>query len=172
MQANFGGTFDNFSFEFFYDIFTEDAALRLLLQSYKFSSGIHFRTFDLKPHPEKTGEKKILLNTNRTFRRHGLPQQKGRNVLFVFINTETTLRFHGTTPSFTAKSFSRSSGAYLYLSVADPGRGARGARFPSKKKKKKEKGKKKHADLVHDELKRDPYEDTDAEVDRCFKRAN
>ena len=27
MQAtNFGGTFDNFSFEFFYEIFTEDAS--------------------------------------------------------------------------------------------------------------------------------------------------
>ena len=39
---------------------------------------------------------------------------------------------------------------------------------PSKKKK----GKKKHVDLVHDELKRDPHEDTDVEVDRCFKRAN
>ena len=34
------------------------------------------------------------------------------------------------------------------------------------------KGKKKHVDLVHDELKRDPHEDTDVEVDRCFKRAN
>ena len=26
-------------------------------------------------HPEKTGEKNILLSTNRTFRPHGLPQQ-------------------------------------------------------------------------------------------------
>ena len=57
------------------------------------------------------------------------------------------------------------------LPVADPGRGAR---YPlkKKKKKKKKKGKKKHVDQVHDELKRDPYEDTDVEVDRCFKRAN
>ena len=30
---------------------------------------------------------------------------------FIVKNTETTLRIHGTTPSFTAKSFSRSSGA-------------------------------------------------------------
>ena len=43
---------------------------------------------------------------------------------------------------------------------------------PKKKKKKKKKGKKKHLDLVHDELKRDPYEDTDVEVDGRFKRAN
>ena len=57
------------------------------------------------------------------------------------------------------------------MTVADPGRGARGARYPLKKKKKK-KGKKKHVDLVHDELKRDPYEDTDVEVDERFKRAN
>ena len=28
------------------------------------------------------------------------------------MNTDTTLRIHGTTPSFTPKSFSRSSGAY------------------------------------------------------------
>ena len=56
--------------------------------------------------------------------------------------------------------------------MADPGRGARGARYPLKKKKKKKKGKKKHVDLVHDELKRDPYEDTDVEVDGRFKRAN
>ena len=60
------------------------------------------------------------------------------------------------------------------LPVADPGRGARGARYPlkKKKKKKKKKGKKKHEDPVHDELKRDPYEDTDVEVDGRFKRAN
>ena len=43
---------------------------------------------------------------------------------------------------------------------------------PSKKKKKKKKGKKKLVDLVHDELKKVPHEDTDVEVDRCFKRAN
>ena len=39
---------------------------------------------------------------------------------------------------------------------------------PSKKKK----GKKKHVALVHDELKRDPYDDSDVEVDGRFKRAN
>ena len=62
-------------------------------------------------------------------------------------------------------------------SVADPGRGVRGARYPLKKKKKKrererererERGRereKKHVDLVHDELKRDPYEDADEEVE-------
>ena len=56
--------------------------------------------------------------------------------------------------------------------VADPGRGARGARCPLKKKKKKrEREKKKLVDLVHDELKRDPYEVTDVEVDGRFQES-
>ena len=50
------------------------------------------------------------------------------------------------------------AGKFLIIfAVADPGRGARGARYPLKKKR----GKKK----------RDPYEDTDVEVDGRFKRA-
>ena len=54
-------------------------------------------------------------------------------------------------------------------SVADPGRGARGARYPSKKKY--EKWNTYSVDLVHDELKREPYEDADVEVGWRFQES-
>ena len=54
--------------------------------------------------------------------------------------------------------------------MADLGRGARGARYPLKKKK-KEREKKKHVDLVHDELKSDSYEDTGVDVDGRFQES-
>ena len=78
-------------------------------------------------------------------------------------------------PVLIAYQYCRKFGSYVTFSGGSRQRRERRALPPQKKKKKKKKkkGKKKHVDLVHDsELKRDPYEDTDVEVDGRFKRAN